>query len=241
MKIPSYFDKIFVINLGRRQDRWTDCVDEFPACGIPIEAVERIPGYDHPTNGHQGCTRSHRELIRRIAEGHHDRVLVFEDDFCGITLGNLSEHGFKAGNPVWETHCRLMGGYGNASERFSAMTDYIPNDWDVLYLGAGYGEPPIARVNKRVIRCGFMQTTSSYGITRKHAQEWTRLVNEACGESLENHPGPIDNTFGTLSHDFNYYVLQPRLFFQRKSRSDITGETNSYMFNMTDTAHEQMV
>lgn len=240
--LESFFDKIFIINLARRHDRWAECVDELAWHNIPLSAVERVEGFDHPTSGHAGCTRSHRELIRRIADGPWNRVLVLEDDFQVVTLDLLRQHGFRPGSKVRETFCSILCGDGNLSNRFKALSLYLPYEWDVLYLGAGYGEPPISRVNKHVIRCGFMQTTSSYGITKEFAKIWTEKVDAAVGgPEPDRHPGPIDNVFGSMAKDHLYYVFQPRLLCQRKSKSDLDGETNSRINSMTDPNHENMV
>lgn len=239
MTIQDYFSKIYVIHLPRRTDRWELCKAELERCGI--DRYEVFEGYDHPTDGHQGCTRSHRMLLRKIADiGAGTRYLILEDDFQEITLGVLAAGGFRSGSKVWDTFLTAPGDSVNA--RFDYLTPHFPKWWDVLYLGAGYGEPPISRYNQHVVRCGFMQTTSSYGITAEFAAIWTRRVDATMGTTnWDRHPGPIDNVFGGMAKDSWFYCLQPRLFFQRASKSDITGETNSYLFSMTDPAHEQMV
>jgi len=136
--------------------------------------------------------------------------------------------------PVWERHCSIMDGNGTLSERFGCFE--IP-DYDVLYLGAGYAEKPIKRINEHIIQVGRMFTTSSYGITKKFAQTWTERV----GFDLDSHPGAIDQVFGSFAHEFTYLCLQPRLTYQRKSYSDLNGGTNSYLQSMCDPEHENLV
>jgi len=190
MSVETYFDHIFIINLARRTDRWGECLSELERNGIPITAVERFDAFDHPANGHAGCTRSHRMLLRRIADSDWKRVLVLEDDFQVLTLPLLEHYGFKppktrwpvpAGYHVWGTFCSVLGGGGTLGERFEYLLPFVPNEWDVFYLGASYGEPPISRLNPHVIRCGFMQTTTSYGITREFARIWTQKIDASMG------------------------------------------------------------
>ncbi len=252
--LESYFDRIVVINLARRPDRWAQCREQIARMGI---TAERWEAHDNPENGHSGCTRSHRELWRDIAKGKDKRVLIFEDDFSAITPDILwtpffelpghaqlmpNVQGFRPGHPVWDSFHSILGGLGNASERFAAIVGDIPKDWDVLYLGGSYGEAPIARINHRVIRTGRMQTTTAYAITRDWAHTLTRKIDLSMGSRLlSRHPGPVDDVLSSYAKDRNYYCIQPRLFYQRPSRSDISGETHNGLFAMTDVAHESMV
>jgi len=240
--LEQHFDACFCINLDKRKDRWAECLAEIQNhLGTPDGFVQRWSGCEHPSNGHAGCTRSHRELLRHVAATGYTRVLVLEDDFAVITLDRLKEKGFQPGYQVWDTFCTVNQGQGSLNQRFGALSYFVPDDYDVLYLGAGYGENPISRLNKHVIRCGFMQTTSSYGITGKFAKRWTELVDAATGGDLERHPGPIDNTFGSMSHEHKYYVFQPRLMYQRESVSNITDKVECYLYSMSDPAHESKV
>jgi len=240
--IQNYFDKIFIINLKRRKDRWDECLEELDSQKIPISSIERFEAFDCPENGHAGCTRSHRELIRAIASSAWNRVLIMEDDFAFITMDRLKAGGWFPAGPVIKTYSMVFNGGGTFNERFEYLSGFFPNLWDVLYLGACYGEPPISRLNQHVIRCGFMQTTGSYGITNEFAKIWDAKVNESMGsDDLKLHPGPIDNVFGSMSKDHLYYITQPRMMYQRKSLSDLDGGENSRLGSGTDTNHESMV
>lgn len=242
MTLEQYFDKIIIINLERRKDRWQECLDELDAHTIDHKNVQRFIAFDNPDNGHAGCTRSHRALIRAIAASAWKRVLVLEDDFAFITLPRLQAGGWFPNGPVIQTFRRVLDGRGTINQRFDFLSQHFPEKWDVLYLGACYGEPPISRLNQHVIRCGFMQTTGSYGITTEFAKVWDAKVNESLGsDDLSRHPGPIDNVFGGMAKDHLFYVTHPRMIYQRKSHSDLDGETNSRLGSCTDTYHENLV
>lgn len=236
MSINEFFGRVYVINLKRRPDRRSLCFQELAVSGIDLFLIEWVEGFDDPENGNRGCTRSHRDLIRRIATGPHERVLVLEDDFKTITMDDLLNNGFREyPGKVMETFRSVLDGRGNLNERFTALIPFLPETFSVLYLAAGYGEPPISRYNEHVLRVGFMQTTGTYGITREFAQRWTEIVDERNGD---NYPGPIDNLFGSMAHDHLYYCLQPRLAFQRASKSDLNGQEHSYLLSMTDPVAE---
>lgn len=248
--LERHFDACFCINLAKRKDRWEECQREIAKnFGVSPDWVRRFEAYQHPTNGHCGCTRSHRQLIRNIARGDWGRVLVLEDDFEMVTFDALRPRGFHPGHKVWEAHASVLGGNGTLNARFHYLSAFLPAYYDVLYLGAAYGEPPISRHNKHVIRCGFMQTTGSYGIHKEFAKKWTDTLDAALGctpqmseeEKLSRHPGPIDNCFGGMSHDHLFYVFQPRLIFQRESWSDLEDKQSCHLNSMTDPVHENMV
>lgn len=237
MSFSSIIDKTFIINLDRRKDRWDEMLYELIVLDLDYETVDRWQAYDSPGDGHYGCTRSHRELLAHVASGPWTSVLVLEDDCALVTKDRLKAAGFCEEQQVYRTHCSILNGEGNLVERFEALEPFLPPQWDVLYLGAGYGEPPISRYSQHCLRVGFMQTTSSYAISREFARKWTAEVN-ARYPSLEQHPGPIDNLFGLFARRYHFYCLQPRLLFQGASLSDITRETNSYLFSMTDPVAE---
>ncbi len=240
MKLHEFFQRIVLINLDRRRDRLDECYSEMDANNIPRDKVERFAGHDHPTSGHCGCTRSHRMLLRQIAQGDADRVLILEDDFAAVTRARLLAAGFTdPNNPVWKTHCELLQGLGDLNVRFNCLIPWLPSEWDCLFLGGGYAENPIGRFNKHVVRCAGMKGTGSVGVTKEFAKKFTEAA-DAEGD-LEHHVGPIDDFYSRFSKSGRHYVLQPRLVFQRESLSDISGQKTSYLYLGTDPVHENSI
>ncbi len=238
MKLNDFFQRVFLINLDRREDRLKESTDEANRNDL---TVHRFPGYDHPTSGHEGCTRSHRMLLREIADGPWERVLVLEDDFACVTRARLKLAGFKESQDVWKTHASVLNGEGNLNHRFNCLVPFLPLEWDVLFLGASYAETPIIRFNRHVIQCAGMKGTGSVGVTRKFAQRFTAKADADTGGDLDKWVGPIDDYYSSFSRDGLHFCLQPRLIYQRKSPSDIDGGNNDRLFDHTDAAHEQMV
>lgn len=204
-----FFDgHLFVINLERRGDRWQHCQEQFAKFGLTqvqrFEAcVDPIPErHDQNT----GCTLSHRTLLdMQIANGW-PRIMVLEDDFEII--------------------------FEDFHERFENYIKDVPDDWDILYLGGGYGGPPMARVSKHVIRTGRMMTTSSYGITLAMAK---KLAPHLVGS------GPVDCLFSDRLEANKSYIFSPRLFIQYPNFSDLQGRHMANSASMLDGRHERMV
>jgi GR25 family glycosyltransferase involved in LPS biosynthesis len=236
--LEKYFGKIFVINLKRRPDRLRHFYRQMLLGGVDFTRIERFDAFDRPNNGMVGATKSHREVIRQIANGPWSRALIFEDDAEPITVNKLKDGGFKPEQDVWKTHCSVLNGGGNFQQRFGALAQHVPDKWDMLWLGGGYGSPPISRINRHVIRFRSMKCCAAYALTREFAKEWTKRTDATQGPETG---GQVDEMFHPYADEFAYYVFQPRLIFTGKNMSDVSGQENSYLFSMTDPVAENMV
>jgi len=206
--LNSYFDKIFCINLEHRVDRWLSCTSQFNKFGI---TAERFVGYeqlvyDGIVHGNFGCTSSHRSILELIRYHSWERTLILEDDF------QIRHEDF--------------------TERFDNLIGFVPDNWDMLYLGGHYGEPPQARINEHVIRIGRTLTTSSYAVTLRQAEKMAPYI---CG------PSPIDSLYGGYNVKDMCYILQPRLMVQYGNFSDIQLRHMDNSACMEDCNHENMV
>lgn len=147
--IESYFDRIFVIHLPRRTDRWARVEAQFKKFDITryevFEAHDRPIDHEGRRSGNMGCTASHRGVYELIAHNKWKRCLIFEDD-----VEFLSDD--------WP-------------EKFSAIVPEIPDDYAMFYLGGHFAEPPISRVSKSIVRIGGMLTTSSYSVSHGFARK----------------------------------------------------------------------
>lgn len=141
--IEDFFDRIFVVNLDRRPERWAHSLEQFRKLGIT--KFERFSAYDRPLDhnkmpsGAIGCTASHRAIFELVAYNKWPRVLILEDDF-GICCDDVQG-------------------------AFAESIKTLPADWEMFYLGANYIEPLVARVSDRILKIGRTMTTSSYGVT----------------------------------------------------------------------------
>lgn len=207
--LNNYFQKIYVINLSRRADRWMNVERQCKKFGITVDrfaAYDGVLGADGKVSGNAGCTSSHRAVLELIAHARIERALVLEDDF------EIVDEAFL--------------------EMFDSMIRDVPEDWDFLFLGAGYAEDPIARVNGSVIRASRLLTTSSYGITWRMARKMAPYISGV---------GPIDSLYGGWQREAKTYILSPRLMVQAPGMSDLTGQHSINSNSMLDTFHENLV
>lgn len=244
----QYFDRSFCVNLDRRPDRWAEAQAELSRCGVP--ACERLSAVDRRGmvgGGAAGCAASHRVLWRRIAAGEVERVVIFEDDVMLTTRETLLRVGYTPEREEVKIFDSLPG--DSAEERLAAVLPYVPAGWDLLYLGGGYEAPPIARVNKHLIRNGGMLTTHAYAITRAMAERMTKRLDAGHGVGTEIDPdvfsGAPDQILADVAKDPNIlsYTVTPRLFIQRPTTvSDLNPiPPGGFPWDQTDSRHELMV
>lgn len=80
-------DRVFVINLDGRPDRFYSVVRELARVGVPLDRIVRFPACvytdadDTQVNGQVGCLTSHLQVSRIAADEGLENVLVVEDDF----------------------------------------------------------------------------------------------------------------------------------------------------------------
>lgn len=263
MSINSFFEKVYCINLDRRTDRWAQAQAEAAKYGIVVErhsgveveypsgkrippevTAERVAKYGVKLEGfpgekpfgQMGTTLAHRMLMRKIAEGSASRALILEDDFYVLRIEDKpSWFGVDAGPVPIEFQAR-----------FDYLIPYVPTDWDLVYLGGGYGSKPKARASKHCILVDTMMTTSSYGVTKKYAKEWSDFVDDAEDKMgaarYATYMGPIDSLFnGFPLKGYKHYAIQPRLIVQRMDYSDANQRVENYIGSQTDDNHEKMV
>ncbi len=186
------FDKIYCINLDRRNDRWIESESEFNKHQIKVERVRAVDGLSDEvgnsnsiTKSEMGCLLSHSMIIKLIIKEGYKRVLILEDDIC-----------------FDDNLCNL----------FSSYIGQVPLDWDMLYLGGTHIQKPI-KVSDNVGKLKQTFTTSHYALTNQMAKN---VIQE-----IEKYKAPIDVVYSKFHPVTKCYSFIPRLAWQRDSKSDI--------------------
>lgn len=206
MKLHEIFSKILCINRAFRTDRWEHCQAQALKFGLELERFEAVEIYnEHGLLTWNSCTASHRACLE-IASKSQGPVLILEDDFK-IRFDDF----------------HLL---------FQSMVSFVPTDWDLLYLGGHYGNPPLARVAPCVLRCDRMMGLSSYGIMPVHA---ARILSHM----RTNHQA--DCVVSDFASVHLHYIFQPRLIVQYESFSDLCQQVINPALSMTDTVHENLL
>jgi glycosyl transferase family 25 len=74
----EFIDKIFYINLDKRQDRRREIETELEKMQFPLDKIERFCAIEC---GQIGCIESHLSIIRLAKERNYKNILILEDDF----------------------------------------------------------------------------------------------------------------------------------------------------------------
>lgn len=94
-------DRILVINVDGRKDRWDSVLRELTTAGAPLDRVTRVSAIEPPGKKNDqaarqlACLRSHTKALRIASDAGLGTVMVLEDDFCftsdiGRHLSDLS-------------------------------------------------------------------------------------------------------------------------------------------------------
>lgn len=213
MKIAD-IDRIFVMNLNRRPDRWDEFQKAWAATGIslPLTRFAACDGRDYKPpaswdvgNAAYGCYLTHTSILSEAIRTGVEHFVIFEDD--------------------------AVFAEGFAASLEEVLAD-LPVDYDQLYLGwqALHTERvPPSRITEHLGRCG--------NCNRSHATLWSRRGAirilqrlQDLGERKSKHH--LDHWLGELheeldqygEHVYQCYIAIPQLVFQAAGQSDICGK-----------------
>ena len=146
------------------------------------------------TNGHLGCMMSHTGLLENIIHYDGDTVfLVIEDDIKVV---------------------------GTRKDMDTAI-EQLPDDWDMLYLGAHVREP-LVRFSDNLFR--IKSSMANHAIMYNNQ-------NGVVDYILEHHYIPIDNFYAEkVQERFNCFITYPLICTQAPGYSDTTRWWSDYTF-----------
>lgn len=203
--LNKYFDKIYLINLDRRNDRMKECANDIKNNNIVLERFPAVEGrnlnladYGITNPNHNksdlGCLLSHRNLMIEVKKTNYKTILVLEDDF------ELCE---------------------NFAERFEECMSQLPDDWQWLYFGGSHFEEPI-KVTDNIYRVNKTLTSHAYAFKIEIADE----IQNVLESNIEN---SVDTNMTFIQKKLNTYVTIPHLIYQRDGYSDIQNKNVSYV------------
>lgn len=189
MKINEYFDRVVVINLDRRTDRMEILGKQLDELGIKYDRFSAHDAVELGIKPYVAGTWSHTTVWSRYRQIFGDiKILVLEDDalFCE-----------------------------DFNEKFAEAIQTLPEDWDVLYLGALLDKSTgkVIPVNKHWARQVVSTGAQAYCINPKRLKTFY--------DEIKDKEWFIDVEMRVLGEQYNAYIAQPNLVTQFPSYSDL--------------------
>jgi hypothetical protein len=203
--LETFFDRVVVINLDRRTDRWARVSEALSGVAWPFREPVRFsasdgragalpPAWRQAGPGAYGCMLSHRRVLASAIADGVEKLLVLEDDVC------------------------FVAGFAENVRTFLAN---VPAEWDGLMFGGQHMMTPRA-ISPGVVRCMNGQRTHAYAIRGR----WMRDLLAA----WEKFVGHCDHKMGQMEPHYRVFAPSPWLAGQDSGRSDITGRGEALRF-----------
>ena len=223
-------DKGFLINLKRREDRLEESIEEFKKLKINgVEVFGAIDKLERPELDYMACAKSHLEILKKQVENDWDKIIIFEDDFI---FDN------------WELDTTKI------SEIIKNTVKTINSEiYDLLYLGTVFMDE-IEFKNENVIipsktiqtTCYLINKTFSKFVIDNYDFKDSRSIMQS--ENIDTfysilsskkinwkNPDWFENSDRFLKNKFKIYCINPMIFNQRPSYSDITNMMTNHFFS----------
>lgn len=213
--LDTLFDKIFIINLDTRPEKWEKCLEQLVS--NKIENYERFsaikPQYTQiPKNyynklvfsqfinnsryvtGAVGCKMSHHSVVKIAKERGYKKILILEDDF------------------------QLKDSFNQVLQDHEKLIKNLP--WDMLYFGGNY-MTNLHPVNKNLYRATSINTTHAYALNQT---VFDLIIDNVLPSGAE-----IDYFYRKQIHmTYHTLCIYPSIITQRQGYSDILNINVNY-------------
>jgi len=223
VKTKLGLDEVYMINLERREDRYSRMEYNFELLGVDFKLaaavdgkqitqnylnennIQMLPEFSEPyhgrplTFGEIGCFMSHYKIWTDIIESEHDTVLVFEDDI------------------------KFEPYFIQKLDYLLAELKTIPDKWDLVFLGRKIlhnSDEPWLASSTQLVKVDYTYWTLSYILTKQGAQRLlaadplTKMVpvDEFLPIMYNRHPNETWKSYFP-TRDLNALSVHPLLVF----------------------------
>lgn len=201
MTINKYFDKIYLLNLKKREDRLLESTERLDSLNIEFEIFNGVDGsvmnhlwkkldnknFTNPN--YVGCCLSHLSIYKHALEKSYEKILILEDD-CLINK-NINNIFDNISIPKWDDLIYL---------------GYIPLNDDCSMWDYRYGVSNENRISEMFFNPKNLWGLYSYGISNKLMSELIDIYNESF-------PMELDRYFVNITQKMNKSIaICPQLF-----------------------------
>ena len=181
--LNEIFDKIYVINLDERTDRLEAFDKQAKSLGIQYERVPAIKWEKGKIPKADACKKSHQIAMKTGIDAGAKRIFIFEDDaeFCE-----------------------------DFNNKFKDFYAEIPQDWDMLYLGAWHLN--FKRFKEGIVKMVRSHSAPAYGINTHYLDKCYRSTF---------HRLPVDLAMAEQHEQNKVYCPKPAFVIQTPGYSDL--------------------
>lgn len=205
-------DRIYIVNLDRRTDRWSEVTSMLNRYGIDMSRVERISAVPHPI-GSVGCALSHVTIMCRAQAAKYRTILVLEDD------ADLMQPLDRIGNAIRvataQPHFKLLTFCRSPYEHASVPDPKLGSDVEHVILA---------------------KTTAAYVISESYMDRCAQLMALGAVKLMQTRNDAqyaCDVVWQVdMGLDSGFYCTSTSYVRQRPSYSDILNMTVHYQHNV---------
>lgn len=200
MTKEQLFENPYVISLTHRIDRRIKIEKELAKHNLVCNFFDAVNGHElnysgSLLKGEEGVRQSHIKLFEKCLMNKSKSLFIFEDDV------ELAE---------------------NFNEQLNIALQSLPNDIDMLYLGASHHQPPTL-FKENVYKITHSYTAQALWISGSLFNVLKQVIEL-------NVNLPVDVVYALMQPRLNAYAIYPHLAWQRKDYSDIQNKFVDYDF-----------
>lgn len=206
INLKDFFEKVYVINLDRRKDRYENFIKELSK--FNITGFERVSGVDGKNLtlkknnlllGEIGILLTHIEIIKKCQKDGVENVLILEDDVT----------------------------FTNEIKKIDEYMSSLPKDWDFIYFGGNhtYGKQPLM-INDKINKLNYSVGLQCVGINKRMFEPILNLLS-----LIEKQ---VDTYYAELHSVCNAYCFNPNIAKQSIGFSDIQNRVVDYSLYFND-------
>ena len=206
--LHEIFERVYVINLPRRKERWDAFLQKIPE-DFPFRLPERYiaidgglatpPDWWKDGGGAWGCYKAHLRILEDCLNQEINSVLILEDDAVFID-------GF--------------------AEKVQEFWKHLPEDWEMVYLGGQHIQEDLGlprKINEWVYHPFNVNRCHCYGLRgRRMLERAYKHLNNFADWKVDHH---VDHYLGELHKQMKtgFYAPKEWLVAQSEGKSDICG------------------
>jgi len=205
--LNTLFDKIYIINLERRPERWALAEQELKRWGIAACRVAAVDGNTLKDAGYRlalgavGLIKTNINILQHAKANGYKRILILEDDV------------------VFSQEINKIGEYLAA----------VPADYDMLYFSGNHNDHVVGVMPPHVINDKVLRVHETYST---HCVAMQEHMFDVIINAIQPCHKPLDVYYTELQKKHNVYCLKGPvpIATQRVGFSDILAEHADYQW-----------